>query len=96
MWSRWREQERRRGWCRGGTHPVEGDAVLLEDGRGDEGHLVSQEDVAALGAAREEAFRERQRTNVTPSTSAKSYGLAKTNRKERGEHEGTWDRVGVF
>jgi len=47
----------------GVTHPVEGDAVLLEDGRGDEGHLVSQEGVATLGAAREKAFRGRDKCN---------------------------------
>lgn len=39
------------------THPVERNAVLLQDGWRNQRHLVPEESITALGASRKEAWR---------------------------------------
>lgn len=50
------------------TYPAERDPILLEDDGRDEGHLVPQEGVAALGAPREEPWSEKTGISVRAET----------------------------
>lgn len=47
------------------THPVEWNAVLLQDGWRNQCHLVPEESITALGASRKEAWRRRLSNGVT-------------------------------
>lgn len=50
------------------TYPVERNAVLLQDGGRNEGHLVAEKSIAALRASWKKPCRDIKKRNVTTGT----------------------------
>lgn len=64
-----------------GTHPVKGNAIFLQNGRRYQRHLVAEEGVTALGAAREEACRGRQQRQVAENPDIPTDKYTNTRRR---------------